>query len=136
VKHAKFVIGLISVLVFAFAGCGGDDNGNGDCTPQGGDITVLAPSCGETLKVGQAFSIKWDCIDTIVDVSILFSRDGGATFPPPKLAETIDTQSADWKSFSWTPTADDVCTDCIIRIEEYDNTSTYDLSDQAFKVEE
>ncbi len=115
----------------ALLGCGGDD-GNND--PQGGDITVLAPNGGESLKVGEAVSIRWDCIESIKDVTIALSLDNGSTFLPAKIADTVDDQSSGWKNLSWTPSADQVGDSCLLRIYDYNDTNNYDHSDQTFTV--
>ncbi len=136
-KKTLLTAALISSLSLCAPACTDDDDGGGGDSqtqqPQGGAITVLSPNGGETWSVGQAQEITWDADDAITDVTIRLSKDGGDTWPTV-ITPTFDTSNASWPSFSWTPTAEDTCTACRVRIEEYSG-SEIDVSDRDFVIE-
>jgi immune inhibitor A len=87
---------------------------------------------GETFQVGDPDTIRWIAFDDIeVDsLSILISRDGGATFP-----DVIAHGEANDSSYVWT-VAGPMSQQCRIRVVAYDRSgySAYDASDGDFEI--
>ena len=87
---------------------------------------------GEVFEVGDPDTVRWIAFDDIeVDsVSVLLSRDGGATWP-----ETIAHGEANDSSLVWTVTGP-MSTECRIKVVAYDPNgyTGYDASDADFEI--
>jgi immune inhibitor A len=95
-------------------------------------VWVYGPNGGEVLQVGDPDTVRWVAIDDLgVDsVSVLVSRDGGATFP-----EVIAHGEANDSALVWTVTGP-ISTACRVRVIAYDasGSSAYDVSDANFEI--
>jgi len=122
----------VSVAVMAVAGlclvgaCGDDENGGGDngitdTTPECSDtitsIVVLQPTMSDTLRVGEAYDVKWCLPSTIELAQVEFSNDGGDTW------QVLSSEGIVWptNTFSFTPQAGDEGMSCVMRVGEYGN---------------
>lgn len=88
-------------------------------------LQLLFPIGGENFKVGQLVRVKWRINDStqISSVQVDLSTDG-KTFPFNIGNGSIPTNLTDT---TWTPTAGQISTQCLIRIKGY-GTSIYDKS--------
>ena len=95
-------------------------------------VEVTSPNGGEEWASGTQHEITWIATDNVrVDsVSILFSRDGGLSFP-----DTLASREANDSTFTWeiphTPSDS-----CLIKVIAYDASlnSSEDVSDAFFKI--
>jgi immune inhibitor A len=91
----------IKVIAYDAAMNSGEDASNGNFTIADGTdptVTVTAPNGGEVWHIDSFFDVTWIADDNIgvTSIDILFSSDGGATFP-----HTIATGEADDGIYSW-----------------------------------
>jgi hypothetical protein len=91
----------VKVRAYDAAGNVGEDASNANFTIADGTaplVTVTAPNGGETWDIGTSYSITWTATDNIAvaSVSILLSRDGGATYP-----DTLATGETNDGAYSW-----------------------------------
>jgi hypothetical protein len=95
-------------------------------------VRVVGPNGGEAFAIGAQDTIRWVAFDDIAvdSLSILLSRDGGATFPTV-LAHGETNDSA----FVW-DIAGPESEHCRLRILAYDRSgySAFDVSDADFKI--
>ena len=100
--------------------------------PVAPSVWVYGPNGGEILQVGDPDTVRWVAIDDLgVDsVSVLLSRDGGATFP-----EVIAHGEANDSALVWTVTGP-ISSTCRIRVMAYDTSGStaYDVSDADFEI--
>jgi hypothetical protein len=96
-------------------------------------VTVVRPNGGELFYIAQDDTIRWVATDDfgVDSVSILYSTDGGSTFP-----FTIATGEPNDSAYVWnvanTPSAT-----CIVKVVAYDTWlhSSEDVSDAVFTIE-
>jgi hypothetical protein len=88
--------------------------GAGDTQPP--TVTVTAPNGGEAWDIGSTQNITWTATDNIgvTSISILLSRDGGATY-----TETLATGEANDGVYAWLVTAP-VTTTARVKVIAYD----------------
>jgi len=100
-------------------------------TPPTPYITVNSPNGGNTLYVGNSYTIGWsaDYLSSSF-VVIEYSADNGATWNTisPAVDESIG-------SYSWT-VPNDISTQCLVRISELGNPSVSDVSNSVFTIRE
>ncbi|MDI6807822.1 MAG: M6 family metalloprotease domain-containing protein [Candidatus Eisenbacteria bacterium] len=98
-------------------------------------VTVLTPNGGETWTSGTLHSVTWTVTDATpgdtASIHILFSTDGGATYP-----DTVARNEVNDGSFFWL-LPDTSVSQCKIKVEAYDKTLNMgqDVSDSLFTIE-
>ena len=91
-------------------------------------ITVTAPNTATTLYVGSSNTISWSTAYlTTSYVKIDYSTDGGSTWT------NIAPVATNSGSYTW-PTPATPSTQCRVRVSDYNNASTYDISDINFTI--
>ncbi|MBI4645272.1 MAG: hypothetical protein HY738_01445, partial [Bacteroidia bacterium] len=91
-------------------------------------ITVTAPNTGVTLYSGNSTNITWNSgYLTSSFVVIEYSTNNGSTW------NTIASVTENDGTYSWT-VPNTPSTQCKVRISEYNNPSTYDVSDVTFTI--
>jgi immune inhibitor A len=95
-------------------------------------VRVVEPNGGQYLQIGLPDTIRWLAFDDIAvdSVSILLSRDGGATFPT-----VLGHGQPNDSSFIWTVTGPQ-SEQCKIRVVAYDRSgyNAQDISDANFAI--
>jgi len=95
-------------------------------------VTVTAPNGGETWNLGTSYDITWTATDNIgvTSISVVLSRDGGATFP-----ETLATGEANDGVYAWLVTAPVTAT-ARVKVLAYDAASNVgeDMSNANFAI--
>lgn len=95
-------------------------------------VRVVGPNGGQDLAISYPDTIRWVAFDDIAvdSLSILLSRDGGATFPT-----VLAHGEANDSAFIWTATGPQ-SEHCRIKVVAYDRSgySAYDVSDADFKI--
>jgi immune inhibitor A len=93
---------------------------------------VIAPNGGWSYAIGSPDTVRWIAFDDIAvdSLSILLSRDGGATYPT-----VLGHGQVNDSSFVWTVTGPQ-SEHCRIKVVAYDRSgySAYDVSDADFKI--
>jgi len=64
-------------------------------------ITILSPAGGEVWESGTVQTIEWTT-QNLSEVDMMLSLDGGETFEPDKIVETIQDTDPQWGAFPWT----------------------------------
>ncbi|HDS29451.1 MAG TPA: hypothetical protein ENN67_00255 [Firmicutes bacterium] len=101
-------------------------------TPPPKSITVTYPNGGEILHIDESDTITWNWTGPIVNVSIHYSTDGGATYPNLIIGSTPCDGS-----YIWDPIPDTPTTQARIRITEDSPTpEAQDESDADFTITE
>lgn len=95
-------------------------------------IEVLTPNGGDTLFVGSPPLITWKASESITFVSIDLSFDMGETWTPLGNSESPRTSSEPFDA-PYLETSD-TTTQALVRISNYFDSTTYDISDSAFTV--
>jgi Developmentally Regulated MAPK Interacting Protein. len=116
------------ILLGLLALCLSCDNGSNPATPSK-PLEIIQPKGGESYTVGQTVDIKWRINDLtkISSVMVKLSTNNGKTFPVVLVGSL--SIPPDSTSVSWTPLSDQVSTQCIVKVYEYNNESTiYDKS--------
>ena len=94
-----------------------------------GAFQVTAPNGGELWRIALDYPIQWNTIGTIANVRILYSTDGGTTYP-----NTIVNSVANINSYTWhlpdtrTPTAK-------VQVVNPADTTVLDESDATFRIQ-
>ncbi|MBD3243433.1 MAG: hypothetical protein GF331_22780 [Chitinivibrionales bacterium] len=105
-------------------------------------ITVLEPNGGETYAVGDTMHIRWEADQSTPLVMLEMSVDAGETWYGVYTAG-MSVTSDDWGDYAWvisdslTDVNDAVSTvsaDCMIRVRNYVDQVTNDVSDGVFSV--
>ncbi|MFZ1947081.1 MAG: M6 family metalloprotease domain-containing protein [bacterium] len=95
-------------------------------------VVVVAPNGGEAQEVGQPDTVRWIAFDDLVvdSVSVLLSRDGGATYP-----EVLAHGEPNDSALVWTVTGP-VTTAARIKVVAYDRSgySAADVSNANFQI--
>jgi hypothetical protein len=125
----------VKVIAYDAASNSGQDASNGNFAIADGtvpEVTVTAANGGENWQVDSFFDITWTATDNIgvTSISIVLSRDGGATYP-----DTIATGEVNDGVYSWQVTAP-VTTTARIKVIAYDaaSNSGQDVSDANFTI--
>lgn len=105
-------------------------------------ITVLSPNGGETYTVGDTMHIRWEADETTPLVMLEMSVDDGETWYGV-YTSGISVTSENWGDYVWTVpdslsdaggSVSIVSTRCLIRVRNYIDQVTNDISDGAFTV--
>ncbi len=98
-----------------------------------GSITVTSPNGLENLHVEDIFPITWDYKGTLGNVKVLYSTDGGVTYPDP--ANLIATVPASNRNYAWT-VPDAIGSNVKVKVMQTGATpnDAFDESDQAFSI--
>ncbi|RLF26419.1 MAG: hypothetical protein DRN05_07065, partial [Thermoplasmata archaeon] len=95
-----------------------------------GSLTVSAPNGAESWMINSSQNITWTYHGSIGNLEILYSIDGGGTYP-----YTI-TSSTDYStgSYTWSSIPDTPSTQCKVKITSLADSSVTDESDMGFKI--
>ncbi len=105
-------------------------------------ITVLSPNGGETYTVGDTMHIRWEADETTPLVMLEMSVDDGETWYGV-YTSGISVTSENWGDYLWTipdslsdagGSVSIVSTRCLIRVRNYIDQVTDDISDKVFQV--
>jgi len=92
------------------------------------NIIVTAPNGGETLEIGDTYQITWVSAGTSTQFRVYYSINNGASW-------TTLTSSTYSNYYNWTiPNAPS--TQCLVRVEDYNNTCINDVSNAVFTIAE
>ncbi|MBD3390587.1 MAG: hypothetical protein GF418_01080 [Chitinivibrionales bacterium] len=121
-RRIAAILGLGSLCFVLMGSLCNDDNGNGNDDP----LEVTNPSGGESWDVGTEYTVRWKVNDDNVSaVGVRFLKEDGIV--SEELASgSIDP--ADSTSMKWTPTADQVGTDCQIKVYDYTDDAVFAVS--------
>ncbi|MEE9441601.1 MAG: MXAN_6640 family putative metalloprotease [candidate division Zixibacteria bacterium] len=89
---------------------------------------VIRPNGGEVLYAGMVYDISWFFADSITTVDIDLSTDNGVSWSD--IAEVSNLDAA----YTWT-VPELASTECLIRIADADNPSSFDISDAVFTID-
>jgi hypothetical protein len=111
--------------------CNDMSNGNFTIHNQGSgcSITVTSPNGGESWEEGSTQNITWNSNGTSGSVKIRHSSNGGSSWT------TLTSSTSDDGSWNWTlPTVSSDQTQCRIRVEDSNNSSCNDMSNNDFTI--
>ncbi|RLB05264.1 MAG: hypothetical protein DRG59_09260, partial [Deltaproteobacteria bacterium] len=94
-----------------------------------GVLDLTSPDGGEVWIVGTTHNITWNRTGSIANVKLLYSTNGGGTYPNTIAAST----DASTGSYSWT-VADAIDNDIRIRVEDASDSTVYDESAANFEI--
>ncbi len=124
-------IGVVATLVAGLtllAACDEEENGGNGTDPVDPcedvtEITILSPSDGDTLTVGEAVTIDWCVPSDVSSVIVSYSANGGEDIDKISEGKSIEPDVA--TEMTWTPAA--AATAGIIYVQNYnDQTGDYD----------
>ena len=110
-------------------------------------MTLLTSNGGETLTIGEEYNITWETNMPGFDARIWLSIDNGASWEEIQPAWAPNSSPYPWKVGyknattdplappNWVEVASSSTSECLVRIEQYDNSSLSDTSDAAFTIE-
>jgi len=107
-----------------------ESDANFTITPPTPVITVTNPNSATTWYQNNTYTIQWN--SEYVEshyVTLYYSTDNGDTW------NTIESITEDDGSYTWIA-PEEVSSDCLIKVEEYDNPAVYDISDTNFSIAE
>ncbi len=94
-----------------------------------GNITVVSPNGGEVWPVASSQNITWAKDGTLGNVDILYSINGGSSYP-----NTLATNQAG-TSWNWDPIPDAINSNLKVKVRSTTyNTDTEDVSDATFAI--
>jgi hypothetical protein len=91
------------------------------------DLSLITPDGGEQLVTGSEFDIMWEADTTIVKIRIWFSADAGRAW------ELVKGNTGNDGRWTWTVPAA-FSDSCLLKLEEYQNPGTFDVSGDYFAV--
>ena len=110
------------------------DDSNANFSIQG-NFTLTAPNGGEVWGVGESRNITWSWGGTIPTVKLLYSTNGGTTYPNTITASAPNgAGSSGTFSYAWT-IPDSISVTVRVRIENAADASTFDTSNANFKIQ-
>ncbi len=125
----------VKVIAYDAAANDGEDTSDANFTIADGtdpSVTVASPDGGEVWDIGGTYDITWNATDDVgvVSVSIVFSDDGGLTYP-----DTLATGEANDGTYAWYITQD-ATTTARIKVVAYDAEGNHgeDTSDGNFEL--
>ncbi len=92
-------------------------------------LTVTAPNGGESLEVGDSYTIRWNTTGTVGNVKIQYSTNNGSSWTTERASTANDG------SYAWT-VPDVESSQCKVRILEASDGSPSDTSNTVFSIEE
>ena len=95
-----------------------------------GAFQVIAPNGGEKWAVGTVQTISWNTSGTIVNVELVYSTDGGVTFPS---GHVIIASTSNLGSYNWT-IPNNISSTCIMRVSNPADPGTFGVSAANFKI--
>jgi hypothetical protein len=107
-----------------------ESDANFNITPPTPVITVTNPNSATTWYQNNNYTIQWN--SEYVEshyVTLYYSTDNGSTW------NIIESITEDDGSYSWIA-PEVVSSNCLIKVEEYDNPAVYDVSDTNFSIAE
>jgi len=96
-----------------------------------GSLWITYPNGGEALVVGEAKNITWDKIGAIINVKLMYSTDGGTTYPEGKTI--VASTPADNLSYSWT-IPDAIGNQLRVKIIDLGDETVFDESNANFRI--
>ncbi|MBU1087047.1 MAG: GPI anchored serine-threonine rich family protein, partial [Candidatus Omnitrophica bacterium] len=93
-----------------------------------GKLVLLHPNGGETLTVGQSYTVDWTTYGTITRVNLYYSVNSGSSYDTTIIAALNNTSSYDWT------VPDAIGTQLRVKVENPDNTSVADVSNGDFTI--
>src|SRR5690606_12044500 len=98
-------------------------------------LTLTYPNGSETIPSSTIQTITWNNTGTIGNVSLRFSKDGGANWEWVKNKDGSNANNVpNTGSYDWLVPANIVASRCLIQIYEYSRTCVVDVSDSVFAV--
>jgi hypothetical protein len=92
------------------------------------NIIVTAPNGGQNLEIGDVYPITWVSAGSSTQFRVYYSTDNGTTW------NTIISSTYS-NTYNWTvPSA--VSSQCLIRVDDYNNSCISDISDAVFAISE
>ena len=88
---------------------------------------VTEPNGGEILEIGNVYRVRWEFPETVQNVTIRFTSDGGMDWKI--VAYNIPNDG----SHLWT-IPPEPSTNCLVMVEDVDDTDTNDQSDDYFTI--
>lgn len=110
-------------------------------------VHLLQPNGGETLTIGDMYDITWDTNMSGFDARIYLSVDAGVNWTEIQFAWAPNSSPYPWKvgykdtSYDlqtppeWEQVVSSTQTQCRIRIEHYEDSDVYDISDTTFTIQ-
>jgi hypothetical protein len=98
-------------------------------------ITLTSPNGGESYPASSKKTITWTSTGTVGNVSLRFSKDGGANWSTVTSPDgSSATNIANTGSFDWLVPANTVSSNCLIQIYEHSKACNIDYSDNFFSI--
>ena len=98
-------------------------------------ISLTSPNGGESYPASSKKTITWTSTGTVGNISLRFSKDGGATWSTVTSPEgSSATNIANTGSFDWLVPANTVSANCLIQIYEHSKACNIDYSDNFFSI--
>jgi hypothetical protein len=96
-------------------------------------LTIISPNGGESYTIGQSVTITW-CTpaDYTGQLILRYSSDGGLSYTTLNTTGSIPASD---QSFTFTLSSGMEGTECLVQIQDYNNTDNSDESDGFFTVE-
>ncbi len=94
------------------------------------DIVITAPDGGETWVVGSTQNITWVSKNTVANVVLDYTTDGGSSWN--NIVSSISGYAA---TYAWT-VPNTISANCKVRVSDAANSATYSVSAKAFTIAE
>src|SRR2546425_1021857 len=91
-------------------------------------FTLSAPNGGEVWTVGSSQNITWTTGGSVTNVKLVYSTDGGSTYPNVIIASTPNTGT-----FAWT-VPDTISATVRVRVSDVNNLNAFGSSSSNFKI--
>ncbi|MFH1062870.1 MAG: hypothetical protein V1747_08340, partial [Candidatus Omnitrophota bacterium] len=95
-----------------------------------GSVAVTSPNGGESWTIGSAQDITWTKHGTIGNISILYSTDGGTTYPLTVIGSTASAGG----TYNWPSVPDSPSTTTKVKITCLSDASVADESNSNFRI--
>ncbi|MCX5702217.1 MAG: hypothetical protein NTW64_04490 [Candidatus Omnitrophica bacterium] len=93
-------------------------------------FTITAPNGGEKWGIGEAKNITWTTSGTVPTVKLMYSTDGGVTYPPANL---ITSSTSNLGTYQWT-IPDAISATVRVRVEHTSDPEAFDQSNANFRI--
>ena len=94
------------------------------------DIVITSPDGGESWVVGASQNITWVSKNTVANVVLDYSTDGGSSWN-----NIVSSITASAGSYAWT-IPNTISSNCKVRVSDVVNSATYSVSTKAFSIVE